>query len=125
MKLTLGELDTALVLLVGVDDSVLKGIVGLKDRELPVTMHPIEAKNGNEIAHVNPETFDKAFAKTKWQYVGKKGEGGIEGRYEKFAEWVKDAKSMHASNVSVNKDALAELNSEAKSSIAFFAQVGF
>lgn len=78
--------------------------IKLKDRELPVTMHPIEAKKGNKIAHVNPETFDKAFSKTKWQYVGKKGEGGIEGRYEKFANWVKDAESMHASDVSVNKD---------------------
>ena len=82
----------------------VKTKIKLKDKELPVTMHPIEAKNGNEIAHVNPETFDKAFAKTDWQYVGKKGKGGIEGRYENFADWVKDAPSMHASNASVNKE---------------------
>lgn len=82
----------------------VKTKIKLKDRDLPVTMHPVEAKKGNEIAHVNPETFDKAFAKTKWQYVGKKGEGGIEGRYEKFANWVKDAESMHASDVAVNKE---------------------
>ena len=82
----------------------VKTKIKLKDKELPVTMHPIEAKNRNEIAYVNPETFDKAFAKTDWQYVGKKGKGGIEGRYEKFADWVKDAPSMHASNASVNKE---------------------
>jgi hypothetical protein len=82
----------------------VKTKIKLKNKELPVTMHPIEAKNRNEIAHINPETFDKAFAKTDWQYVGKKGKGGIEGRYEKFADWVKDALSMHASNASVNKE---------------------
>jgi hypothetical protein len=81
----------------------VKAKIKLKDRELPVTMHPIEAKNGNEIAHINPEKFDKAFAKTDWQYVGEKGKGGIEGRYEKFANFVKDAPSMHASDVAVSK----------------------
>ena len=83
---------------------LIRAKIQLKDRELPVTMHPIEAKNGDKIAHINPKVFDKAFAKTQWQYVGEKGKGGIEGRYEKFAEWVKNADSMHASNVSVNKD---------------------
>ena len=78
--------------------------IKLKNKELPVTMHPIEAKNGDKIAHIDPKVFDKAFAKSSWQYVGEKGKGGIEGRYEKFAEWVKNADSMNASNVAVNKD---------------------
>ena len=71
---------------------------------LPVTMHKLEEKAGNQIVNINPETFDKAFSKTQWQYVGKGGEGGIEGRYKGFENWIKDAKSMTASNVSVNKD---------------------
>jgi hypothetical protein len=76
--------------------------IKLKNKDFPVTMHPIEKREGNEIAHVNPETFDKAFKKTEWQYVGKNGDGGIEGRYKKFADWVKDADSMHASNASID-----------------------
>ena len=71
---------------------------------LPVTMHKLEEKAGNQIVNINPETFDQAFSKTQWQYVGKGGEGGIEGRYKGFENWLKDAKSMTASNVSVNKD---------------------
>ena len=53
---------------------------------MPVTLHPFDVKNNNELAHINAETFDKAFAKNDWQYVGEKGKGGIEGRYEKFAD---------------------------------------
>ena len=82
---------------------LIQAKIQLKDKELPVTMHPIEVKEGNKIANVNPEVFDKAFAKSEWQYVGEKGEGGIGNRYEKFAEWVKNADSMYASNVSVNE----------------------
>lgn len=76
----------------------------IEDKVLPVTMHKLEEKAGNQIVNINPEAFDKAFSKTDWQYVGKGGEGGIEGRYKGFENWLKDAKSMTASNVSVNKD---------------------
>jgi hypothetical protein len=76
----------------------------IQDKVLPVTMHKLEEKAGNQIVNISPETFDKAFSKTDWQYVGKGGEGGIEGRYKGFENWLKDAKSMTASNVSVNKD---------------------
>jgi hypothetical protein len=76
----------------------------IEDKVLPITMHKLEEKAGNQIVNINPETFDKAFSKTDWQYVGKGGEGGIEGRYKGFENWLKDAKSMTASNVSVNKD---------------------
>jgi hypothetical protein len=76
----------------------------IEDKVLPVTMHKLEEKAGNQIVNISPETFDKAFSKTDWQYVGKGGEGGIEGRYKGFENWLKDAKSMTASNVSVNKD---------------------
>jgi len=76
----------------------------IQDKVLPVTMHKLEEKAGNQIVNISPETFDKAFSKTDWQYVGKGGEGGIKGRYKGFENWLKDAKSMTASNVSVNKD---------------------
>jgi len=76
----------------------------IQDKVLPVTMHKLEEKTGNQIVNISPETFDKAFSKTDWQYVGKGGKGGIEGRYKGFENWLKDAKSMTASNVSVNKD---------------------
>jgi len=84
------------------NEESIESSVKLKDKELPVTLHPIEKKQGNKIAHVNPETFDNAFKKTEWQYVGKNGAGGIKGRYENFANWAKDAKSMYASNASIN-----------------------
>jgi hypothetical protein len=77
--------------------------VKLGDRALPVTMHPVEAREGNVLADINPQAFDKAFKKTEWQYVGPQGEGGIGDRYKRFEEFAKDAPSMRASNVSVNK----------------------
>ena len=80
-----------------------KTAVKLGDKVLPVTMHPIEAREGNVMANVNPQTFDKAFKKTQWQYVGPQGEGGIGERYKKFGEFVETAPSMNASNVSVDK----------------------
>jgi hypothetical protein len=76
----------------------------INKREIPVKMHPIEKREGNEIAHINAKTFDKAFEKNDWQYVGKEGKGGIEGRYERFADFVKDAPSIYASNVAINKN---------------------
>jgi hypothetical protein len=78
--------------------------VRLGDRELPVTMHPVEVREGNVLADINPQAFDKAFRKSNWQYVGPQGEGGIGDRYKRFEEFAKDAPSMRASNVSVNKN---------------------
>ena len=80
-----------------------KSAVKLGDKVLPVTMHPIEAREGNVMTNVNPQTFDKAFKKTQWQYVGSQGEGGIGERYKNFGEFAQTAPSMNASNVSVNK----------------------
>ena len=77
-------------------------VIQVNGRDIPVTMHRLEKEN--QLVKVNSNTFDKAFSKTTWQYVGEGGEGGIEGRYKKFAEFIKDAKSMEAPNVSVDKD---------------------
>ena len=77
--------------------------VKLANRELPVTMDVWDKRAGRQIAHVNPQAFDKAFSKNNWQYVGPKGEGGIEGRYQRFADFAKEAPSVHASNADVSK----------------------
>jgi site-specific DNA-cytosine methylase len=77
-------------------------VIQVNGRDIPVTMHRLEKEN--QLVEVNSSVFDKAFSKTTWQYVGKGGEGGIEGRYKKFAEFIKDARSIEAPNVSVGKD---------------------
>ena len=79
-----------------------ENIIRVNGRDIPVTMHRLEKEN--QLVEVNSSVFDKAFSKTTWQYVGKGGEGGIEGRYKKFAEFIKDARSIEAPNVSVDKD---------------------
>ena len=77
-------------------------VIQVNGRDVPVTMHRLEKEN--QLVEVNTDVFDKAFSKSTWQYVGEGGEGGIEGRYKKFAEFIKDAKSIEAPNVSVDKD---------------------
>jgi hypothetical protein len=78
--------------------------IQIGDRTIPVTINRIDKKSGGQLVNVNPSAFDEAFSKTGWQYVGEKGKQGISGRYEKFENFLKDAKSIEASNVSVNKD---------------------
>jgi hypothetical protein len=78
--------------------------IQIGDRTIPVTINRIDKKSGGELVNVNPSAFDEAYSKTGWQYVGEKGKDGISGRYEKFENFLKDAKSIEASNVSVNKD---------------------
>lgn len=78
--------------------------IQIGDRTIPVTINRIDKKSGGELVNVNPTAFDEAYSKTGWQYVGEKGKDGISGRYEKFENFLKDAKSIEASNVSVNKD---------------------
>jgi hypothetical protein len=78
--------------------------IQIGDRTIPVTINRIDKKSGGQLVNVNPSAFDEAFSKTGWQYVGEKGKDGISGRYEKFENYLKDAKSIEASNVSVNKD---------------------
>jgi len=78
--------------------------IQIGDRTIPVTINRIDKKSGGQLVNVNPSAFDEAFSKTGWQYVGEKGKQGISGRHEKFENFLKDAKSIEASNVSVNKD---------------------
>ena len=79
-----------------------ESVIKVNGRDIPVTMHKLEKEN--QLVKVDSNVFDKAFSKTTWQYVGEGGEGGIEGRYKKFAEFIKDAKSIEAPNVSVDKN---------------------
>jgi hypothetical protein len=79
-------------------------IMQVGGREVPVTMYPLEAKQGNKIVNVDPAAFDAQFSKNENFYVGKGGEGGIGNRYDKFVDWIKDAPSMNASNVSVSSN---------------------
>ena len=72
--------------------------VKVHGKEVPVTIHPIEKRQGDVLTHINPEKFDKAFAQTS-NYVGENGEGGIGNRYKEFGNFVKKADSIRASNV--------------------------
>ena len=77
--------------------------INLHDREIPVTMHPIEKRTGDIMTHINPDKFDEAFAKTD-NYVGENGKGGIGKRYQQFGDFIKKADSMRASNVYVKEN---------------------
>jgi len=80
------------------NEEPIESTINVHNREVPVTMHPIEKRNKDVLAHVNPDKFDPVFAKTS-NYVGEKGEGGIGDRYKEFGKFVKKAESIRASNV--------------------------
>ena len=86
----------------GIEDKP-KNSINVDDREIPVTMHPVEEKQGHQMHHVNVDKFEEAFKKNKDQYIGEKGEGGIGKRYEGIEKFLKDAKSMRASEAHVNE----------------------
>jgi hypothetical protein len=69
------------------------------DKTIPVTMHKIEAKEGNKLVNVNTNAFDEAFKKTEWQYVGKNAEGGKPERIAGVEKYLETGKPMNASNV--------------------------
>jgi len=81
-----------------IDNLLLKGIY---DRiELPA-----RAKRHIEsLVDIDTEKFDAAFAKEKDLYVGLKGAEGIEGRYERFQEFLKKGVPIDASEVGINSD---------------------
>jgi len=73
----------------------------IDDKLIPVTMHKVEAKEGNKLVNVNTDVFDEAFKKTEWQYIGKKAEGGKPERIAGVEEYLKTGKPINASNVVV------------------------
>jgi len=75
--------------------------IQINDKTIPVTMHKIEAKEGNKLVNVNPATFDEAFKKTDWQYIGKNAEGGKPERIAGVQKYLETGKPMNASNAVV------------------------
>lgn len=73
----------------------------LGDKEIPVTMHKVEAKEGNQLVDVNTDIFDNAFKQTEWQYIGKNAEGGKVERLSGIQKFLETGKPMNASNVTV------------------------
>ena len=79
--------------------------VNLEGRDIPVTQNVWDNRAGDRLVNVNPAAFDAGFARDS-AYVGPQGQGGIEGRYARFAEWQRTAKSIEASTVSVRDNGL-------------------
>ena len=79
--------------------------VTVNNREVPVTMHPVEKRSGDIMTHINPDKFDPAFEKTD-NYIGENGKGGIKNRYKEFGDFVKKADSMRASNVYIKPNGI-------------------
>ena len=79
--------------------------ITVNDRSIPVTLHPIEARQGNKIEYVNTDKFENAFKKDQTSYIGKGGtENAIGKRYENIGNFLKDAKSMNASQADVKSN---------------------
>lgn len=81
--------------------------VQLEGRDVPVRIGEFDRRSGYKLVSVNTAAFDAGFKAADDQfsadnYVGPRGEGGIEGRYERFSEFQKDAKFIEASTVSVD-----------------------
>jgi hypothetical protein len=75
--------------------------IQINDKTIPVTIHKIEAKEGNKLVNVNPATFDEAFKQTDWQYIGKNAEGGKPERIAGVQKYLETGKPMNASNAVV------------------------
>lgn len=79
------------------------GTVRLGEREIPVTQHPVDERIGNAPVTVRVRALDDAWRSTDADnYVGPQGAGGIAGRYERFADFIREAPSMRASQVYVS-----------------------
>jgi len=85
----------------GIEDEKPSHSIKVNEREIPVTMHPFEEKQGHQMHHVDVDKLEEAFKKNKDQYIGEKGEGGIGKRYEGVEKFLKNAKSMRASEIHV------------------------
>jgi hypothetical protein len=76
--------------------------INVNNRNIPVTLHPIEARQGNKIEYVNTDKFENAFKKDETGYIGKGGtENAIGKRYQGVEEFLKTAPSMRASEAHV------------------------
>lgn len=65
------------------------------------------SRRDNEVlVRIDVAALDRAWRKDPDFYVGRGGKGGIEGRYENSLRFVRDAESLHASQVSVDEDGI-------------------
>lgn len=78
--------------------------IKVNEREIPVTMNPVDERSGYKIVNVKTQPFEEAFKQTD-QYIGPGGTGNtISDRYKKVGEFLKDAPSMQVGNVHVREN---------------------
>lgn len=82
--------------------------VSIKGRDVPVTINKTDERTGMRLVPVRVDKFDSGFARDKSSYVGKGGQGGIDGRYDRFGKFIETAQSVEAPTVSVTKDGLVQ-----------------
>jgi hypothetical protein len=82
-------------------ENISPNVIKIGQKEIPVTMHPIEIKEGNQLINVNTKPFDEAFKNTEWQYIDKNAEGGKKERIEGVKKYLESGKPLNASNVVV------------------------
>ena len=76
--------------------------ITVNDRNIPVTLHPVEERQGHKIEFVNTNKFENAFKKDETGYIGPLGtENAIKNRYKGVEEFLKTAPSMRASEAYV------------------------
>ena len=76
--------------------------ITVNDRNIPVTLHPVEERQGHKIEFVNTNKFENAFKKDETGYIGPLGtENAIKNRYKGVEEFLKTAPSMIASEAYV------------------------
>jgi len=86
----------------GYNEEITQPTITVKDRTIPVTLHPVEERQGHKIEFVNTDKFEKAFKKDETGYIGPSGtENAIKNRYKGVEEFLKTAPSMRASEVYV------------------------
>jgi hypothetical protein len=81
--------------------------VRVGERDVPVTLSRTSERHGEQLVMMDVTKADESFAKNRGFYVGnptQSREGHIGTRYEQFGQFIQSATSMHASEMSVNRD---------------------
>lgn len=76
-------------------------------REIEVVRGRQAAATGDQLVQLNVAPFDAAYSREGGFYLNAKGENRIGKRYERVAEFLKTAASMHASEVHVDAEGRA------------------
>jgi hypothetical protein len=76
--------------------------INVNNRDIKVTLHPVEERQGHKLHYVHTDKFENAFKKDETGYIGPKGtENAIKNRYKGVGEFLKTAPSMRASEAYV------------------------